>query len=166
MTRPDRPRLQVSVTGRALAPAVRTGLARWLERAAPASVRGAVAVAVIGDRAIRRLNARYREVDAPTDVLSFPAAVSPGAGSPDPSVPRFLGDIAIASGVARRQAAEYRHSLLTELRILALHGLLHLLGYDHEHDDGRMRRAEDRLRRRAGLPRGLIARSVRPSTQA
>jgi probable rRNA maturation factor len=165
MTRPDRHRLQVSVTGRALRPAMRTGLARWLERAAPASARGAVDVAVVSDREIRRLNAQYREVDAPTDVLSFPAAVSPEAGASDPAVPRFLGDIR-SPRRGPTQAADYRHSPTTELRTLALHGLLHLLGYDHEHDDGRMRRAEDRLRRRAGLPRGLIARSVRASTQA
>jgi probable rRNA maturation factor len=70
-----------------------------------------------------------------------------------------LGEIAIALGVARRQAAEIGHPLGTELRILALHGLLHLLGYDHETDQGDMRRAEERLRRAAGLPTGLIART-------
>ncbi len=103
------------------------------------------------------MNAHYRHVDAATDVLSFPAGPD-GGGS--------LGDVAIAVGVARRQATEQGHSLTTELRILALHGLLHLLGYDHEEDDGRMRRLEERLRRRAGLPRGLIARASRPATHA
>jgi probable rRNA maturation factor len=78
----------------------------------------------------------------------------------------LLGDVAIAAGVARRQAARHGHSLATELRILALHGLLHLLGYDHEQDQGRMRRFEERLRRRAGLPGGLIARARRPVTHA
>ena len=74
---------------------------------------------------------------------------------------RFLGEIVIARGVARRQAREARHSELTELRLLALHGLLHLLGYDHERDSGEMRRTEQRLRRKGGLPEGLIERSGR-----
>jgi probable rRNA maturation factor len=74
-----------------------------------------------------------------------------------------LGDIVIGTGVARRQAREAGHSYATELRVLALHGLLHLLGYDHERPDdaGRMARAEARLRRKGGLTRGLIARAGR-----
>ena len=72
---------------------------------------------------------------------------------------RFLGDIVIARGVARRQARAARHSERTEIRVLALHGLLHLLGYDHERDDGLMRRVEGRLRRKGGLPGGLIERA-------
>ena len=71
----------------------------------------------------------------------------------------FLGEIVIARGVARRQAREARHSELTELRVLALHGLLHLLGYDHERDTGQMRRVEERLRRKGGLREGLIERA-------
>lgn len=70
-----------------------------------------------------------------------------------------LGDIVIASGVAARQAKAEGHTTATELRVLALHGLLHLLGYDHENDDGEMRRVEARLRKRAGLPQGLVERS-------
>ena len=76
-----------------------------------------------------------------------------------------LGDVVIAAGVARRQAAEAGHSLGTELRVLALHGLLHLLGYDHDTDDGRMARVEARLRRRAGLREGLIGRAERVQRQ-
>jgi probable rRNA maturation factor len=74
---------------------------------------------------------------------------------------RFLGDVVIAIGTARRQARDAGHSYQSELRVLALHGLLHLLGYDHEHADdaGRMRRIEARLRRRGGLRAGLIERS-------
>jgi probable rRNA maturation factor len=72
---------------------------------------------------------------------------------------RFLGDIVIARGAARRQARVACHSERTEIRVLALHGLLHLLGYDHERDDGLMRRVERRLRRKGGLPGGLIERA-------
>jgi probable rRNA maturation factor len=72
---------------------------------------------------------------------------------------RFLGDVVIATGVAARQARRAGHSVQTEYRILALHGLLHLLGYDHERDGGRMARLEALLRRRGGLERGLIERA-------
>ena len=74
------------------------------------------------------------------------------------TAPRFLGDIVIARGVAARQAREAGHAELTEWRVLALHGLLHLLGYDHERDAGAMRRVEARLRRKGGLGAGLIER--------
>ena len=71
----------------------------------------------------------------------------------------FLGDVVIASGVAKQQAKAGGHTVLTELRVLALHGLLHLLGYDHESDEGKMARVEMRLRKKAGLKEGLIERS-------
>jgi probable rRNA maturation factor len=77
-------------------------------------------------------------------------------------VESFLGEIVIARGVARRQARAEGHPERTELRILALHGLLHLLGYDHESDNGRMQRVERRLRRKGGLRAGLIERGSRP----
>ncbi len=124
-------------------------LAAWLRTVAPARARGTVVVALISDARVRRLNRVYRTQDRPTDVLSFP--------SDDPGC---LGDIVIAAGVARRQAHTAGHSLQTELRVLALHGLLHLLGYDHDHDDGLMARVETRLRRRGGLREGLIERHV------
>jgi probable rRNA maturation factor len=130
-----------------------------------------VAIALVSDRRMRQLNAQFRRVDEPTDVLSFPAGSSPAPLANGPGkLPqqKELGDVAIAVGVARRQAGEQGHALRTELRVLALHGLLHLLGYDHERDDGEMRRFEERLRRRAGLPSGLIAReprSRRPTTR-
>jgi len=132
-------------------------LAGWLRRIAPARARGTLSVALVSDARIRSLNRRYRGVDRPTDVLSFP-----GDGRRAPGLePRVmsLGDIVIARGVARRQAREAGHSELTEWRVLALHGLLHLLGYDHERDRGRMRRVEARLRRRGGLRGGLIERA-------
>ena len=125
-----------------------TGLARWLISAAPRAAHGAVTVALVPDSRVRLLNRRFRRTDHATDVLSFPSKESTD----------YLGDIVIALGVARRQAGDARHSLQTELRVLALHGLLHLLGYDHEQDDGRMARLETRLRRRAGLREGLIER--------
>ena len=123
------------------------GLARWLASVAPSRARGTVTIAIVPDTRVRALNRRYRRKDKSTDVLSFPAEER-----------GFLGDIVIASGVARRQANAAGHSLQTELRVLALHGLLHLLGYDHERDDGRMARLERRLREKGGLREGLIER--------
>ena len=154
----------VTVTDGRGRPVADAGLARWLSRLAPGRVRGEVAIALVGDACIRTLNRQFRGTVAATDVLSFPAEpVSGGPGSRDPrgAAPRFLGDLVIATGVARRQAREHRHAYGTELRVLALHGLLHLLGYDHDDRDdrGRMARAEARLRRRGGLREGLIARA-------
>jgi len=108
-----------------------------------------VSVAVVPDARVRVLNRRYRHKNVATDVLSFPA-----------QEPGELGDVVIALGVATRQAADAGHSLATEFRVLALHGLLHLLGYDHERDDGQMRRLEQRLRRAGGLREGLIERET------
>ena len=118
------------------------GISAWLRRIAPARARGTVAIALVSDRAIQALNRRFRGVNKVTDVLSFPPC-----------------DIAIARGAARRQAGEAGHSVQTEWRVLALHGLLHLLGYDHERDNGRMARVERKLRRKGGLREGLIDRS-------
>ena len=124
------------------------GLARWLTKVAPKSVRGELSIALVSDARMRILNRSYRRKDYATDVLSFPAEGS-------------LGDLVIATGVAARQAREAGHAYNTELRVLALHGLLHLLGYDHDDpkDKGRMARAEARLRRKGGLASGLIQRS-------
>jgi probable rRNA maturation factor len=128
-------------------------LARWLARVAPARARGEVTIALVTDGRIRQLNRQFRRKDTPTDVLSFPGTTNSGT---------YLGDIAIAKGVARRQARDAGHSCETELRVLALHGLLHLLGYDHHRaaDRGRMARAEARLRRKGGLKAGLIERAA------
>jgi probable rRNA maturation factor len=128
------------------------GLAAWLGRVAPANARGVVSIALVSDAQMRTLNRRYRRKDYATDVLSFPA--NPQSLLPNP----FLGDIVIARGVARRQARAAGHSITAELKVLTLHGLLHLLGYDHERDNGEMRRVERRLRRRGGLREGLIER--------
>jgi probable rRNA maturation factor len=152
---PDSSPLRVAVSdGRG--GAVRDGgLARWLQRVAPRDARGELAIALVSDARMRTLNRSYRRKDYATDVLSFPA--EPRTPEPDP---RTLGDLVIATGVAMRQAREAGHSYQTELRVLALHGLLHLLGYDHDdpRDDGRMKRVETRLRRKGGLPAGLMER--------
>lgn len=107
-----------------------------------------VGVRLMDDAAIQRLNRDFRGHDTPTDVLSFPA----GTGD-------YLGDLAVSVETARRQAREHGHAVEIEIEILLLHGLLHLLGYDHETDDGQMRRRERALRRRYGLPAGLIERA-------
>ena len=136
------------------------GLASWLQAIAPSRARGAVAVAIVPDGRVRLLNRQYRGKDAATDVLSFPAAAPSALRRGKPDNRGVLGDIVIAAGVARRQARDAGHSLTTELRVLALHGLLHLLGYDHERDRGRMARVERRLRRKGGLREGLIERTA------
>jgi len=136
--------VDIVATGSVRAP----GLGRWLQSIAPARAKGTLTIALVSDARIRSLNRRFRGKDLATDVLSFPADE---AG--------VLGDVVIAAGVAARQAVEVGHSLQAELRVLALHGLLHLLGYDHEHDDGRMARLERRLRVKGGLRTGLIERA-------
>jgi probable rRNA maturation factor len=103
---------------------------------------------VTGDTELRKLNRTYLGMDYATDVLSFPGAAP------------YLGDIAISLGRARAQARQFGHSAEDEVRILMLHGLLHLKGMDHESDGGRMARAERRWRGVFGLPAGLIERRV------
>ena len=106
-------------------------------------------VALVGDRKMRDLNRRFRGIDKVTDVLSFATDPAPAGLSPVPAP--LLGDVVIATGRAARQARAAGQTNADEWRRLALHGLLHLLGYDHEQDDGQMERLERRLRRRAGL---------------
>ena len=151
-------RLRVVVTDRNGLPLRVPGLAPWLARVAPRSVRGELAIAIVSDHTIRTFNRDYRHKDAPTDVLSFPTRPERPAHA---SHPEHLGDIVIATGVARRQAREAGHSYATELKVLALHGLLHLLGYDHHarSDRGRMARTERRLLAKGGLRTGLIQRA-------
>lgn len=128
-------------------------LARFAQKAQRAAgVRGEVSVLVASSRAVRGLNRRFRGVDKPTDVLSFPPL--PGLAG------RFAGDIVICGEIAARNARCYRHSTAEELKVLILHGMLHLAGYDHEHDRGAMARKEERLRRTLGLRNGLIRRTA------
>ncbi|HEY2018081.1 MAG TPA: rRNA maturation RNase YbeY [Bryobacteraceae bacterium] len=105
---------------------------------------------IAGDAELRRLNREYRGKDYATDVLSFPSGTG-HAGSP-------LGDVAISLARARAQAREFGHTVEQEIQVLMLHGLLHLLGMDHEDDRGQMARAEKKWRARLGLPNGLIER--------
>jgi probable rRNA maturation factor len=159
-----KPLLDVLVTDGRGRPVPSRGLPAFLAAAAPRRARGQLGLALVSDRTMRQLNREFLGKNAPTDVLSFPEAgkrkhidVRPSTFDVSPVL--RLGDVAIALGVARRQARQLRHSLDTELRVLALHGLLHLLGYDHDTDQGEMGRVEERLRRRAGLPAGLISRA-------
>ena len=114
-----------------------------------AGLKGAVSILITGNSGMCRLNARFRGKNRATDVLSFPAASSANG---------FGGDIAISLDIAAANARLLGHSVADELRILILHGILHLAGYDHESDQGEMAKKEILLRRRFSLPTGLIER--------
>ena len=139
-------------------------LSRFLAVAqAAVGLRGEVSVLLTTDRAIRRLNRQFRGKDKATDVLSFPASAL--ASGPE----KAAGDLAISVDTSRRQGTACGHSLGVELKVLMLHGLLHLAGYDHEADNGRMARCERQLRARFALPLGLIERAgttADPSTRS
>lgn len=126
-------------------------LARVIAEVAPADPRGAT-LRIVDDREIRELNRRYRRLDRPTDVLAFPAAPLPPGVAPEDA--DYLGDLVISAETAARQAADAGRPLGDELGALAVHGLLHLLGYDHECDRGEMARLERLLCLRHGLIAG------------
>ena len=129
----------------------RSGLSRFVNTAQSVlGMRGEVSVLLAGDRTLRRLNREFRGKDKATDVLSFPAA--------EEIADEFVGDLAISLDTARRQAAAHGHTLRDEVRVLLLHGLLHLDGMDHETDQGEMAAKEAELRLRLRLPNSLIAR--------
>ena len=139
-------------------PSART-LSRFLAKAQHAvRLKGQVTVLLTTDAAIRKLNRQFRGENKATDVLSFPAS---GVGAEG-----VTGDLAISVTTALGQAAEQGHSLSREIKVLVLHGLLHLAGYDHEVDDGKMARRERLLRAKLKLPRGLIERSNASEKQA
>lgn len=124
-------------------------LARFAKRAGDlAALEGKFNVFITDDGDLREWNARFRGKDKSTDVLTFPAAQ-----------PDFAGEIAIASGIAAANAKSYGHSVTEEIKILILHGILHLCGCDHEKDDGMMSRREEKLRLALRLPTGLIGRN-------
>jgi len=113
-----------------------------------------VNVLVTGSSEIRALNRRFRGTDKPTDVLSFPS-LSPFFVNDKGAA----GEIAISADIARDNARRLGHSLADEIKILVLHGILHLAGFDHERDHGEMARKESRLRRQLNLEPGLIERA-------
>ena len=115
---------------------------------------GEFSVLLTGDERLRALNLEFRGIDKPTDVLSFPALPEVSAGVSG-------GDLAISLETALAQAKAHSHPLQTEVKVLILHGLLHLAGYDHERDQGQMRRRETRLRKQFALPAGLVERTAR-----
>ena len=108
---------------------------------------------ITGDAELRRLNKQFLRKDYATDVLSFPSQTTVATSD------RSIGDLAISADRALEQAREHGHSLADELKILMLHGVLHLMGLDHETDRGEMARAETRWRKTLQLPNGLIERT-------
>jgi len=140
-----------------------TALSRFLSRAKRAvGLRGDVTLLVTSNAAMRSLNSRFRRLNKPTDVLSFPSAQrSYGTASV------VAGEIAISADIALRNALELGHSPSVEVKVLALHGILHLAGYDHERDNGIMARKEAKLRRVLNLPLSLTERGkISPANSA
>ncbi len=137
----------------------RAGLGRFLRVAqAAVGLRGEVSVLLADDRRLRRLNREWRGKDKATDVLSFPA--------PQEMAEAFAGDLAVSLETARRQGLAYGNALRDEVRVLLLHGLLHLAGMDHEVDGGEMAAREAELRKRLRLRSGLIARTTKANAKA
>ncbi len=132
-----------------------TSLGRFVLRARKAAhLRSPVNVLVTSNAVMRSLNLRFRKIRRATDVLSFPSeSASVGTRS-------LAGEIAISADIAFRNAAHLGHPAAIEAKVLALHGILHLAGFDHERDNGEMARKEAALRRKLGLPLSLTERSV------
>ncbi len=127
-------------------------LTRFVARARRAAgLQGAVNVLVTSSAEMKSLNRRFRGKDKPTDVLSFPT----GSGAQK----EFAGEIAISAEIATKNAHAFGHSPAQEVKILVLHGILHLRGYDHESDHGQMAKREEQLRAQLHLPLGLIERT-------
>jgi len=139
-------------------------LARLVLRARRAvGLRGVPNILVTSSTVVRTLNRRFRGKNKATDVLSFPSTV-PLSRTVRQRV-RLAGDIAISADIARQNATRFGHSTADEVKILALHGILHLAGFDHERDNGRMARMEATLRQRLHLPAALIERT-QPAAKA
>jgi probable rRNA maturation factor len=122
-------------------------------------LRGLVNVLVTSSAELQSLNRRFRGFDKATDVLSFPAL--PAARQ----ARRVAGEVAISADIARENAVRLQHSVADEVKILVLHGILHLAGLDHERDNGQMARKERRLRRQLNLEAGLIERTLPPAAR-
>jgi probable rRNA maturation factor len=132
-------------------------LARFVLRARRAvGLRGGVNVLVTSSAVVRGLNRQFRGQNKATDVLSFPTLASSGAGLGKRARP--VGEVAISADIAVQNATRLGHSPAQEIKILALHGVLHLAGFDHERDNGEMARKEAKVRRALGLPLALIER--------
>jgi probable rRNA maturation factor len=134
-------------------------LARFISRARRAAgLKGIVNVLITTSAEMKSLNRRFRGKEIPTDVLSFPAEPDSRTGAQK----RFAGEIAISAEIATKNAQALGHSPAEEVKILALHGLLHLRGYDHHYDqdNGKMARREKQLRKKLHLPSGLIERTT------
>jgi probable rRNA maturation factor len=144
----------------------KAGLARFLSRArAAVGLGGEVHVLLADDATLKRLNRTFRGQNKTTDVLSFPAGPTTVFFG-DPRGPELAGDLAISLETAARQAARFGHSLRDEVRVLMLHGTLHLAGFDHERDAGEMAALEAELRQKLRLPTSLIARVNAPKKAA
>ena len=157
------PEANNSTQGRAEATLALPALRLFLRRARKAvPVSGQVSVLLASDSAIKRLNGKFRGIHHATDVISFPALEIPAQRSSDQGQAHraVAGDLAISLDAAARQAQRFGHPVTIELKILMLHGLLHLAGYDHETDAGEMADREEQLRRRFRLPTTLIARTA------
>ena len=140
-----------------------TSLERFVLRARRAAgLRGLANVLVTSSAAVRSLNLRFRDKNQATDVLSFPSSSPISKSRKRPAV---AGDIAISAEIAAQNAARLGHSAAEEVKILVLHGILHLAGFDHERDNGEMARKETQLRRLLRLPVALIERT-QPAAQA
>ena len=145
-----------------LPPLSRPSLTRFLNRARTlVGLTETVSVLLTTDAELKRLNRTFRGKNQPTDVLSFPADPIPGL----PAAHQSAGDLALSLETAARQAAHFGHPLLQELKILILHGLLHLAGLDHETDAGEMAARELDLRTQLRLPAGLIDRALGTPTK-
>jgi len=143
-----------------------SGLSRFLRVAQRAvGLEGEINVLLADDATLRRLNRTFRGKDKPTDVLSFPAGPTTVFFG-EPGGPELAGDLAISLETAERQAEQFGHSLRDEVRVLLLHGTLHLAGFDHEVDAGEMAAREAELRQSLGLSAGLIARVSERATRA
>jgi probable rRNA maturation factor len=135
-------------------------LERFVMRAKQASgLKACVNVLVTSSTELRALNRQFRGKNKATDVLSFPSPFSERGQRP-----RLAGDIAVSADIAAQNAVRLGHSAAEEVKLLALHGILHLAGFDHERDNGQMARKELKLRRQLKLPLGLTERKQHPGS--
>jgi probable rRNA maturation factor len=158
--------LKLIIIRKAIRGVSRWVLVRFAHRARlAAGLPGRVNIVLVSSSTIRKLNRSFRGKDQATDVLAFPTLplMRPGSGAVEAHASRLAGEIVISSELAADNARRYGHDTTQELKVLILHGMLHLAGYDHEHDQGKMARKEERVRRELGLTDGLIRRMQTPT---